>query len=70
MIIREFCVEKFSKKTLREIDLTNSANCQVLAIQKCNESSYCYLPKADDKLSRGDIIVVIGKEKSLSRINP
>ncbi len=70
MIIREFCVEKFSNKTLREIDLTNNANCQVLAIQKYNESSYCYLPKADDKLSRGDIIVVIGKEKSLSKINP
>lgn len=70
MIIREITINKFAQKTLREIDLTNTFDCQIIAIKKHNESNYRYIPKADDMLFEGDIVIVIGTKKSLSKINP
>lgn len=70
MIIREIVIEKFAQKTIREIDLTNKHNCQIIAVRKKNESHYRYIPRADDTLAKGDIVVVIGKRKSLSKFNP
>jgi len=70
MIIREIIIEKFAQKTLREIDLTNTLNCQIIAVRKHDESYYRYIPKADDTLFKGDIVIVIGTKKSLSKINP
>lgn len=70
MIIREITIDKLAQKTLREIDLTNTHGCQILAIQKYNESYYQYIPKADDTLCKGDIVIVIGTKKSLSKIYP
>jgi trk system potassium uptake protein TrkA len=70
MIIREFTIEKFAQKTLREIDLTNKFDCQIIAVRKHNKSQYQYIPKADDMLLEGDIIIAIGKKKALSKISP
>jgi trk system potassium uptake protein TrkA len=70
MIIREITVNHLAGKTLRELDLTNKYNCQIIAIRKNNEPSFRYIPKADDELYEGDVVVMIGKRKSLSKINP
>jgi trk system potassium uptake protein TrkA len=70
MIIRELSIDKLSGKTLREIDLTNKFDCQIIAIQKHDESYYRYIPKADDMLEKGDSVMVIGAKKSLTKISP
>jgi trk system potassium uptake protein TrkA len=70
MIIREITIKKFAHKTIRDIDLTNKYNCQIIAIRKQGEHCYRYIPKADDILFQGDTMVVIGKEKFLSKMNP
>ena len=70
MIIREISINKFSNKTLREIDLTNKYNCQVIAIRRHNTSGYRYIPKADDILNKGDTLIIIGSRDSLTSINP
>ncbi len=68
MIIREMTIDKFAGKTLRTIDLTNRFNVQVIAIKKNRDSSFEYIPRADDKLNQNDKIVVIGSVKALSGI--
>ena len=68
MIIREMSVEKLAQKTLREIDLTNRYNVQIIAVKKQGASKYRFIPRADDELSRGDKIIVIGDGETLSRI--
>jgi trk system potassium uptake protein TrkA len=70
MIIREISIDKFSDKTLREIDLTNRYNCQIIAVKKQYDAGYRYIPKADDLLNKGDTLIVIGSRDSLSSINP
>lgn len=68
MVIREMEIEKFAEYTLRKIDLTNRYNAQIIAIKNINESKYRFIPKADDELSRGDKIMVIGEAEILSKI--
>jgi trk system potassium uptake protein TrkA len=70
MIIREVTIDNFAQKTLREIDLSNKLNCQIIAVRKHNESHYRYIPKADDILLKGDTAIIIGTRKSLSKVNP
>ena len=70
MIVREITIDNWAEKTLREIDLTNTLNCQIIAIRKQNETHYHYIPRADDTLHLGDIVIIIGTKKSLSKINP
>jgi trk system potassium uptake protein TrkA len=70
MIIREMTISQLSGKNLRDIDLSNRFNCQIIAIRKQAESHFRYIPKADDILTAGDSIVVIGKNISLSKIVP
>jgi trk system potassium uptake protein TrkA len=70
MIIREIIIDKLDQKTLREIDLTNRFNCQIIAVRRNDESYYRYIPKADDILFKGDIVIVIGTKKAVSKINP
>ena len=68
MAIREMRIDKFAQKTLREIDLTNRYSIQIIAIKSYGESKYRFIPRAEDKLSRGDKIIVIGGAEVLSRI--
>ncbi len=70
MIIQEFVVDELAEKTIREIDLTNTLSCQILAIRKHEDLSLGYIPKADDKLTKGDVIILIGKESALVKIRP
>lgn len=63
IVVREMQVEKFARKTLREIDLTNPYNAQIIEIKPFNSSKYQLIPKADDGLSRRDKIMVIGKSE-------
>jgi trk system potassium uptake protein TrkA len=70
MVIREITIEKLSKKTIREIDLTNKFNVQIIGLKRKNEINYKYIPRADDQLFHGDTIIVIGKKKALLRIRP
>ncbi len=68
MVIRELAVEKIAPKTLREIDLTNQYNTQIIAIKKIGESRYKFIPRADDELACGDKIIVIGDAEVLAKI--
>ena len=68
IIIREITVEGPAQKTLREINLTNRYNAQIVAIQKQGQSRYKFIPKAEDQLARGDKIIVIGDAKTLANI--
>jgi len=70
MIIRELEIDKYSGKTIREIDLTNRFGVQIIAVKKREAQSYKYIPRADDHLAEGDIVIVIGTVESLSQIKP
>jgi trk system potassium uptake protein TrkA len=70
MIIRELEINNFKGKTIREIDLTNRFDVQIIAIKKHDSHAYKYIPRANDSLSAGDFVIVIGTMASISQIKP
>ncbi|MBF0224133.1 MAG: TrkA family potassium uptake protein [Desulfobacterales bacterium] len=68
--IKELIVKQFAGKTLREINLTNQFQVQVIATKKNGSLNFKFIPKADDVLEKEDILVVIGHSKRLEQIKP
>lgn len=65
IILREFVVEHWTLKTLRDLDLTNTLGVQVVAIKAVGEDDFSFVPRADRPLQRGDILVIIGHGEHL-----
>ena len=61
---------RFIGKTLKELDLTNKHGLQVIAIKEVISDRITFIPKADFVIKDSDILVIIGEEKRLSKLNP
>lgn len=61
---------KFIGKSLKELDLTNKHGLQVIAIKEVISDRITFIPKADFVIKDSDILVIIGEEKRLSKLNP
>ena len=61
--------EKFIGKTLRELDLRNKYGIQVIAIRELVPENTVLIPKADFVIKDSDILIIIGEEKNLAKIN-
>jgi len=68
VVLQEITINEWVGKTLREVNLTNRFNTQVIAIKKAHENKFRYIPRADDIMKSGDILVVIGHIDMLSKI--
>ncbi len=70
VILKELTVERWTGKTLRELNLTNAFGLQVVAVRIEGEKQFEFVPRADRPLQRGDILAVIGKSENLVGLNP
>jgi trk system potassium uptake protein TrkA len=70
IVLRELNVNRFSGKTLRQIDLSNRYGVQVIAIKKAVHGEYRFTSKADEPLETGDVLMAIGEMKEIKRISP
>jgi len=61
--------EKFIGKSLKELDLRNNYGVQVIAIKELIPEKTTFIPKADFVLKDSDILVIMGEEKQLGKIN-
>jgi trk system potassium uptake protein TrkA len=61
--------EKFIGKSLRELDLRNKYGIQIIAIKELIPEKTTFVPKADFVLKDSDILVIMGEEKQLEKIN-
>jgi len=62
--------QKFVGKTLKQLDLRNKYGIQVIAIKQLVPERTDLIPKADFVIKDSDILVIIGEEKKLSKLNP
>lgn len=70
MILKQIRIKNWEGKTLRDINLTNQYQIQVLAIRKAGSGDFRFVPRADDALEKDDILVVIGHVDQLSLLKP
>jgi len=68
--LKEFPVKNWENMTLRDLDITNRFNVQIIAVRKRGEPKYRYIPKASDTLRAGDTVVVMGLTEHLARLEP
>jgi trk system potassium uptake protein TrkA len=61
--------EKFIGKSLKELDLRNKYGIQIIAIKELIPEKTTFVPKADFVLKDSDILVIMGEEKQLEKIN-
>jgi trk system potassium uptake protein TrkA len=70
IILKEFTVERWEGKTLRDLNLTNSFGIQVVAVKGLEEKQFVFVPKADQPLKKGDVLAVIGQGDKLLDLEP
>ncbi len=68
MVLKELKVKEWAGRTLREIDLTNRFNIQIIAVKKAGDNRFRFIPKADDTVGEGDTMIVIGPSEGLSEV--
>jgi trk system potassium uptake protein TrkA len=61
--------EKFIGKSLRELDLRNKYAVQVIAIKEIIPEKITYIPTADFVIKDSDILIMMGEQKQLDKIN-
>ncbi len=61
--------EKFIGKTLRDLDLRNKFGIQVIAVRELVPEKTVYVPRADFVVKDSDILIVMGDEKKLEKLN-
>lgn len=61
--------EKFIGKTLKELDLRNKYGIQVIAVKELIPENTILIPRADFVIKDSDILIIIGEEKKLAKIN-
>ena len=61
--------EKFIGKNLRDLDLRNKYGIQVIAIKELIPEKTTFVPTADFVLKDSDILVIMGEDKQLEKIN-
>lgn len=68
--LHEITVDKWAGQSLRELDLSNRYNIQVVARKKPGEAEFAFLLPPDKPLDAGDVLVAIGSEESLAKVAP
>jgi trk system potassium uptake protein TrkA len=70
MALREVQVENWAGKTLREIDMTNRFQVQVIALKRIGDSRFQFVPGADAPLRKDDILAIMGTAENLAVLKP
>ncbi len=70
MAVKEFSVKRWAGKTLKELNLTNKYNIQVIAVRRKGNKNYQYIPKAGEIFHEGDSFIAIGPISQLEKIKP
>jgi trk system potassium uptake protein TrkA len=69
VVTREILVDKWTGKSLRELNLTNTYSVQVIAYRHAGESDFTFVPQADRALEEGDVLVLLGNTKDVMKIS-
>jgi len=61
--------EKFIGKSLKELDLRNKFDIQVIAVRELIPERITFIPKSDFVIKDSDILIIMGEEEQLAKLN-
>ncbi len=65
ILVQELTVDRWSGKTLMELNLISKYEVMVIGIRTGSSDEYTFVPPAQTKLERGDVLIVIGRQDSV-----
>lgn len=68
MVIREMVVNRWAGNTIKQLDIANQFDIQIIAIRKKKGEAFQFIPRGDTLLERDDTLVVIGKGATLDKL--
>ncbi|WP_243546804.1 potassium channel family protein [Pseudodesulfovibrio tunisiensis] len=68
IITREIVVDEWQGSTLRDLNLTNTFQVQVVAYKHNGSTEFSFVPKADLRLEQGDTLVLLGKTEDVMKV--
>jgi len=68
IVLQELTVDKWAGQTLRQLDLTNRCQVQVVAVKTGGARELSFIPTANTILEKGDVVVVLGSEEKLGEL--
>jgi len=70
MVIREIVVNRWAGSTLKQLDVANRFDIQVIAVKRKKGETFQFIPRGDTLLDRDDALVAIGKSATLDKLVP
>ncbi|HWQ51492.1 MAG TPA: TrkA family potassium uptake protein [Terriglobales bacterium] len=68
-IVEIMLPDKWEGRTLREIGVRSAYNVNVIALRRTADGDLNIAPDPDEKLLRGDVLIVIGESEAISRVS-
>ncbi|MDY0307771.1 MAG: TrkA C-terminal domain-containing protein, partial [Desulfovibrionaceae bacterium] len=60
VLVQEIKVERWAGKSLRDLNLPATHRVQVVAVKREGESRFSFVPRPDQVLNEGDVLVLLG----------
>ena len=70
VVLKEVIIDGWAGQSLKDLNITNRYQIQVIAAKHKGDVEYSILPKADKPLRQGDTLVLIGEIERLEEIEP
>ena len=70
IVVQEMTVDRWSGKSLKDLDLTNRLGIQIVAVRHKESPQYNFVPAAATLLQRGDRLVVLGNQERIVQAEP
>ncbi len=70
ILVQELTVDRWSNKTLLELNLISKHEVMVIGVRAADSEEYTFVPSAQTKLSRGDVLIVVGRQHSVRELHP
>lgn len=70
MSVRELVVDSWAGKNLKQLDLSNRYNLQIIAVKRPGKKEFAYTPRGETLLEKDDRLIAIGKMENFNRITP
>jgi trk system potassium uptake protein TrkA len=70
MVLKEIVIDKWAGQSLRDIELTKRYHIQAIALKSAKNKEYSFIPRANEPLNAGDVLVVIGEADRFAKIQP
>jgi len=68
MSLRELVVNRWAGKTIKQLDVANTYEIQIIAVKKMKEDVFSFIPRGETLLEKDDLLVVIGRSRNLDKI--